>query len=302
VWVLFGAIVVLGMALDLGVLQRRAHVPSTRESLGWTVLWAGAAAAFGAWIALQRGAQAGVEFATGYLVELALSVDNLFVFVVLFRAFRVPEAYRHRVLVWGVLGAVVMRGIFVAAGTTLLERFEPAMYVFGALLVFSGLRMLRPSPEEETPAPAVLRWFRKHLPAVPDFDGDRFFVRRAGRWLATPLFLVLLSVEFTDVVFAIDSVPAVFSVTRDPMIVYTSNIFAILGLRSLYFLLAGVIDRFWLLKPALALLLLFIGGKMLAAGVVHLPASISLGVIGALIGGGVVLSLILPQPAEKSRG
>jgi tellurite resistance protein TerC len=295
-WMLFAAVVIVGLVLDLGVFQKKSHTPSVREALGWTMGWAAAAVGFGMWVTSQAGGEKGLEFATGYLVELALSVDNLFVFVILFRAFSVPEEHRHRVLFWGIIGAVVMRGIFVAAGSALLANFEWIIYVFGALLAYTGLKLLLKGDSHDSPEKNPLfRAFRRLVPATDGFRGKQFIVKENGKWLATPLLLVLVAIEATDLVFAVDSVPAVFAITRDPFIVYTSNIFAILGLRSMYFLLAGVLDRFWLLKPALALVLVFIGGKMLFASVFHLPIVVSLGVISSLLGGGVVLSLIVPQ-------
>lgn len=302
-WSLFAALVIAGLVIDLGLFQRKSHSPSVREALGWTIAWVVVATGFGLWVASQAGAEKGLEFATGYLVELALSVDNLFVFVVLFRAFAVPEQHRHRVLFWGILGAVVMRGIFVAAGAALLARFEFVIYIFGALLAYTGLKLLVKGDEHDAPEENVVyRAFRRLVPATDGFRGGHFIVKENGRWLATPLLLVLVAIEATDLVFAVDSVPAVFAITRDAFIVYTSNIFAILGLRSMYFLLAGVLDRFWLLKPALALVLVFIGVKMLIASVFHLPILISLIVIASLLGGGVVGSLVWPraQPNDDS--
>ncbi len=300
-WALFAALVIAGLVLDLGVFQRKSHTPSVREAAGWTVGWMLVAIGFGIWVTSQAGGEKGLEFATGYLVELALSVDNLFVFVVLFRTFAVPEEHRHRVLFWGILGAVVMRGIFVAAGTALLANFEFVIYIFGALLAYTGLKLLLKGDSHDEPdANPVYKLFRRVVPATDGFRGGKFLVHEGGRWMATPLLLVLVAIEATDLVFAVDSVPAVFAVTRDPFIVYTSNIFAILGLRSMYFLLAGVLDRFWLLKPALALVLIFIGAKMLAASVYHLPIVISLLVISGLLSGGVVGSLLFPRRAAAA--
>lgn len=297
-WGLFAALVITGLALDLGVLNRKGEAPTVRGALGWTVTWVMVAAGFGGWVASQAGAERGLEFATGYLLELALSVDNIFVFVLLFRTYAVPEAYRHRVLFWGILGAVIMRGIFVALGATLIARFEPILYVFGALLVYTGVKLLRKGDEEEDPSQnALFKAFRRLIPATETFRGHAFLVKENGKWLATPLLLVLLAVETTDLIFAVDSVPAVFAVTKEPFIVYTSNIFAILGLRSMYFLIAGVIDRFWLLKPALALVLIFIGAKMLALSFFHVPILLSLAVIVTLLGGAVVFSLAFPRHA-----
>jgi tellurite resistance protein TerC len=295
-WGLFAGLVTTGLVLDLGVLNRNASTPTVKRALAWTIGWVTVATFFGLWVGRQAGTERGLEFATGYVLELALSVDNIFVFVLLFRTYAVPEQYRQRVLFWGILGAVVMRGIFVALGAALIAQFEPILYFFGALLAYTGIRLLQKGDEEEDPSQNVLfKAFRRVVPATEGYRGQSFFVKENGRWLATPLFLVLVAVETTDLIFAVDSVPAVFAVTKEPFIVYTSNIFAILGLRSMYFLIAGVIDKFWLLKPALALVLIFIGAKMLLISFFHVPIALSLGVIGTLLGGSVLGSLAFPR-------
>lgn len=302
-WTLFAVLVLAGLAVDLGLFQRKSHAPSVREALGWTIAWMVMATGFGIWVTTQAGTDKGLEFATGYLVELALSVDNLFVFVVLFRTFAVPEEHRHRVLFWGILGALVMRGIFVAAGSALLARFEFVIYIFGAILAYTGLKLLIKGDAHDSPDQNLLfRAFRRLIPATDGFRGSLFLVKENGRWLATPLLMVLVAIEATDLVFAVDSVPAVFAITRDPFIVYTSNIFAILGLRSMYFLLAGVLERFWLLKPALALVLMFIGAKMLIIGWYHVPILVSLLVIVTLLSGGVIGSLLFKPRAQHPGG
>ncbi len=244
-WTVFSVFVLGMLALDLGVFSRKPHEVHHREALTWSGVWVGLALVFNGWIYLRFGSGKALEFLTGYVIEKALSVDNIFVFVVLFSAFAVPKIYQHRVLFWGVIGAIVLRAIFIVLGAALLERFHWVMYVFGAILIFTGLRLMikadvEPHPERNP----IYRGLRRLIPAVPEYDGKKFFVIRNGRRFATPLFLVLLAIEATDVVFAVDSIPAIFAVTTDPFIVYTSNIFAILGLRAMYFLLANVIDRF----------------------------------------------------------
>lgn len=295
-------VLVLGMlALDLGVFHRKAHEVHFREALGWTIVWVVLSALFGLAIWHVSGPQPALEFATGYLVEKALAVDNIFVFVVLFSFFGVPAAYQHRVLFWGILGALLMRGAFIGLGATLLHTFHWLMYVFGALLLFTSAKLYFTNDDEpyDPASSPVYRLFNRFVPTASDYDGDRFFVVREGRTLATPLFLVLVLVEATDLLFAVDSIPAVFAVTHDPFIVYTSNIFAILGLRAMYFLLADVVHRFHYLKPALAIVLAFVGTKMLVSGVYKVPTPVSLGVIAAVLTGAVVLSVVWPPAVAK---
>jgi tellurite resistance protein TerC len=260
------------------------------------------AAAFGFWILQSEGKQAALEFMAGYLVEEALSVDNLFVFILVFSYFRVPEPLRHRVLFWGILGALVMRGAMIAAGAALLDRFHWIIYVFGAFLVFTGLKMAFGGEQEIEPSNnPVLRLVRRIVPVTHEYRGQRFFVRDSPspglpvRLMATPLFIVLVLVETTDLVFAVDSIPAIFGVTRDPFLVYTSNVFAILGLRSLFFLLAGVIAKFHYLRFGLAAVLAFVGIKMLVSGIWHVPIGLSLGIIAGMLGLSIVASLVRPQ-------
>ncbi|MDH4335272.1 MAG: TerC family protein, partial [Chloroflexota bacterium] len=255
-WALFFGVIAGLLALDLLAFHRHAHVVTVREAAIWTTVWVSLGLAFGALIFSWRGATAGTEYLAGYLIEYSLSMDNVFVFAMLFAYFAVPAAYQHRVLFWGVVGAIVLRGVFIAGGAALLEAFHATLYVFGAILVFTGVRMALARGHAIDPERnIVLRLVRRFVPVTADYRGQRFFVREAGRRLATPLFAVLVVVEATDVVFAIDSVPAIFAVTNDPFLVYTSNAFAILGLRSLYFLLAGLMHRFVYLKPALGALL-----------------------------------------------
>ena len=297
---------VLGMlALDLGVFNRKAHVVRPREAAAWSAAWVSLAVLFGIGVYFLMGRQAALEFAAGYLVEEALSVDNLFVFILLFSYFKVPQELQHRVLFWGILGALIMRAGMIAAGAVLIERFHWIVYVFGAFLVYTGLKMaLQREAEIDPEHNPVLRLVRRVLPVTPTFQGQKFFVRQAEgpgldpRLYATPLFVVLVLVETTDVVFAVDSIPAIFGVTRDPFLVYTSNVFAILGLRSLFFLLSGVITKFHYLRYGLSAVLAFVGIKMLASGVLHVPVGVSLGVIATLLGGSVVASIVKPQAPD----
>ena len=300
-WGLFTLFVAALLALDLGVFHRRAHVIQPREALGWSAFWIALALAFNAVVWLWFGPQHGMEFFTGYLIEKALSVDNIFVFVVLFSYFQVPPGYQHRVLFWGIVGAIVFRVIFILAGAALLEAFHAIVYAFGALLILTGLRLLRASERPHPDRNPVVRLARRLMPITTGYRGGAFVIREAGRRTATPLLLALVAVETTDIIFAVDSIPAIFAVTRDPFIVYTSNIFAILGLRSLYFLLAGVVDRFHYLKVGLSLVLVFVGLKMLASDVLMVPIGISLAAVAALIGGSILASLLRPVPEPVTR-
>ena len=292
-WAAFTALVLGMLALDLGVFHRDAHVVRTREAAVWSVVWVTLALAFNGWIAASFGAQRGLEFLTGYLIEKALAVDNIFIFLVVFASFRVPAAYQHRVLFWGILGALLMRAAFIFAGAALLTRFHWVIYVFGAFLLLTGIKLLwqrdvEPHPERNP----LFRLFTRLVPSVPDYHGSRFTVRRGGRTFVTPLLLVLVLIEVTDLVFAIDSIPAIFAVTSDPFIVYTSNIFAILGLRAMFFLLAGAMDRFTYLKVGLAFVLMFVGTKMVLIDVYKLPIGVSLATIAGILGAAVLFSLL----------
>jgi tellurite resistance protein TerC len=285
-WLGFTAMILALLALDLGVFHRDAHPVGLREALLWTGVWVGLAALFNVWLAAHYGPERGLEFLTGYLIEKALAVDNVFVFLLIFSAFAVPAAYIHRVLFWGILGALVMRAAFIVVGAALLERFHWVMYVFGAFLVVTGLKLLLQRDGELHPERnPIFRLFARWIPSVPEYHGPAFFVRRAGALAATPLLLVLVCVETSDLVFAVDSIPAIFAVTKDPFIVYTSNVFAILGLRSMFFLLAGVMDRFHYLKVGLALVLTFVGAKMLLADVYAVPIGWSLAAIFGILAG-----------------
>ncbi len=303
-WVAFNALILSLLALDLGVFHKKGHAVGMREALTWSAVWVSLAVCFGMGIWWQLGREPALEFFAGYLVEEALSVDNLFVFILVFGYFKVPPAYQHRVLFWGILGALVMRGAMIATGALLLERFHWIIYVFGAFLVVTGIRMaFQDDSDIEPEANPILRLLRRYIPVTTHFHGDRFFVRQAPRpgdavrYMATPLFVVLVLVETTDVVFALDSIPAIFGVTRDPFLVYSSNVFAILGLRSMYFVLAGVIGKFHLLRYGLSLVLAFVGVKMLLSELYPIPIGVALGTVAALLAGSVLLSLVIPPRA-----
>jgi tellurite resistance protein TerC len=297
-WVGFNAAVLIMLALDLGVFHRKAHAVSLREASAWTAVWVSLALLFNAGIWHFAGRQPALEFLTGYLVEKSLAVDNIFVIALIFSYFAVPAAYQHRVLFWGILGALVMRGAFIAAGAYVLHQWHWVIYVFGGILLVTGVKMaLRRDEAIDPENNPVVRLARRWLPLTPRYDGQRFWTVENGRRVATPLFLVLLLVEFTDLVFAIDSIPAIFAITSDPFIVYTSNVMAILGLRSMYFLLAGVVHKFVYLKFGLSLVLVFVGAKMMLIDVFKVPTVVSLAVIATLIGGSIALSLLRPPAA-----
>ena len=302
-WIGFNVFVLGMLALDLGVFHRHAHVVKFKEAATWSVVWILLACVFGAGLYQlhPRGPQASLEFFTGYLIEKSLSIDNIFIFVLIFSAFAVPAAYQHRVLFWGILGALVMRGFFIGVGAWMLEQFHWIIYIFGAFLIVTGIKMgLERERVMEIEGNAVVKLTRRIFPVTSEYRKDRFFVREAGKLLATPLFVVLVMVEFTDLIFAVDSIPAIFAVTRDPFLVYSSNVFAIMGLRSLYFLLAGVVDRFHLLKIGLAIVLVFVGIKMLLVETAwKVPTLWSLVVIGGVIGASIALSLIFPKAAKE---
>jgi tellurite resistance protein TerC len=299
-WILFNLFVLAMLAVDLGVFHRKAHEVRLREAAAWSAVWVALSLLFAIGLWQWRGPQAGLEFLTGYLIEKALSVDNIFVFVLLFSWFGVPSRYQHRVLFWGILGALVMRGGMIAAGAVLVERFHWILYVFGAFLVFTGIRMALSRDEAVHPeANPAIRLLRRLVPVTSGYRGQRMLVREeiGGRLrlAATPLLVVLVLVETTDVVFAVDSIPAIFAVTRDPFLVYSSNVFAILGLRALYFLLAGIIHRFHYLKLGLSAVLAFVGTKMLVAEAYAIPIALSLGVVAAILTTSVVASLVFPR-------
>lgn len=295
-WVIFIAFVLAMLALDLGVFHRKMHVIHPKEASTWVAVWVGLALLFAGGLFFFYGHHVALRFLTGYVIEESLSVDNIFVMVLIFEYFRVPAICQHRVLFYGILGALVMRGLFIGLGTVLLARFHWVIYVFGAMLIVTGIRMVLKQDEEfEGERNPVVRVARRVLPLTDEFHGKHFFIVEQGRKLATPLFLVLVLVEVTDLVFAIDSIPAIFGVTRDPFIVFTSNIFAILGLRSMYFLLAAVVDRFYLLKYGIAIILAFVGVKMIGEPWFRIEILTSLAVILGVLALSIAASLIWPQ-------
>jgi tellurite resistance protein TerC len=298
-WILFNLFVLVLLALDLGVFHRHAHAVTVREAGIWSVVWISIALLFNLGIYIFAGPEAGLQFLTGYLIEKSLSVDNIFVFVLIFSYFGVPPKYQHRVLFWGILSALVMRGALIVIGAYLIHQFHWIIYIFGAFLVFTGIRMLfKQEHEIDADANPVVRLVRRVLPVTSDYHGSSFFIREAGRLVATPLLVVLVLVEVSDLIFAVDSIPAIFAVTTDPFLVYTSNVFAILGLRSLYFLLAGVVNKFHLLQIGLAIVLIFVGIKMLIVDIYKIPIALSLGVIATILVAAVVGSLLFPKAAE----
>lgn len=297
-WVLFNLFVLGLLVIDLGVFHRKAHAVSIKEAGIWTVVWVTLALLFMVGLYVWEGKQYALQFLAGYLIEKSLSVDNIFVFVMLFSYFQVPAAYQHRVLFWGILGALIMRGAMIGAGSILIAQFHWILYLFGIFLVITGVRMAfqREDAHKDLGQSPVVRGLARLLPITDSYHEDRFLIRQAGRLMATPMLVVLLVVETTDLLFAFDSIPAVFAVTQDPFLVYTSNIFAILGLRSLYFLLANVINRFRFLKYGLAIILTFVGIKMLVADFYHISIGASLGVISGVLALSVLLSAFLPEP------
>jgi len=298
-WIIFNAFVLMMLALDLGVFHRKSHEVSVKEALTWTFVWIFLSLIFNAIIYLWRGQQQALEYFTGYLVEKALSVDNIFVFIMIFTYFQIPTKFQHKVLFWGIIGALILRVIFIFAGVALLEKFHFTIYIFGALLVFTGIRMFNHSDSKIEPDKnPVVKFFKKFMPVTQTLHEDKFFTRIDGRRFATPLFLVLILIETTDLIFAVDSIPAILAITQDQFIVYTSNVFAILGLRSLYFALAGIIHRFWLLSYGLAIVLVFVGIKMILIDFYKIPIEWSLLFIATTIGASIFLSLRFKQ---KSR-
>lgn len=298
-WIGFLNFIIMLLLLDLFVFHRNPHEVRTKEAFWWVIFWIGLALAFNVFVYFEFGERSALEFLTGFLIEKALSVDNIFVFLVIFQYFGVPKKYQHRVLFFGVLGAIILRGIFIVLGAALISRFHWILYIFGAFLLATGIKIVVQRETQVHPErnPA-LRFLRKFVPITKDYHGARFFIREHGALVATPMLAVLVVVEATDVVFAVDSIPAIFGITHDPFIIYTSNIFAILGLRALFMLLSGIMDKFHYLKYGLGLVLVFIGIKMLISGWVHVPIGASLSVVTVLLGGSVALSFLRPAKAE----
>jgi tellurite resistance protein TerC len=298
-WVIFNIFVVTMLALDLGVFHRKAHAVHVREALVWCALWITLALLFNLGIYVRLGSEPALEFLTGYLLEYSLSVDNIFVFLMLFTYFRVPYLHQHKVLFWGILGALIMRATFILVGVTLIQKFHWVIYIMGGFLILTGIKMATQKDVEIHPERnPVLRLFRRVMPVTETYEDDRFFVRRSGRLFATPLFIVLLVVETTDVIFAVDSIPAILAITLDPFIVYTSNVFAILGLRALYFALAGIMRLFHYLPYGLSVILVFVGVKMLLVDIYKIPIGIALGTVAAILVISVIASIMYPPKME----
>ncbi|MFQ6081858.1 MAG: TerC family protein [Candidatus Aminicenantia bacterium] len=298
-WVVFNIFVLAMLTLDLGVFHRRAHVIKIKEALAWSAFWIALALLFNLGVYFWRGPETALEFLTGYLIEKSLSLDNIFVFLLIFSYFRVPSLYQHKVLFWGILGALIMRAIFIATGVTLIQKFHWVIYIFGAFLILTGIKMaLQKGKEIHPERNPVLRLFRRFMPVTDRYEDGKFFVKRTGLYLATPLFIVLLVVETTDLIFAADSIPAILAITLDPFIVYTSNVFAILGLRALYFALAGIMQLFHYLHYGLSAILVFVGVKMLLADIYKIPVGIALGVIASILLISVIVSVVRPRKIE----
>ncbi|HEU0178321.1 MAG TPA: TerC family protein [Blastocatellia bacterium] len=302
-WVGFTLFVLAMLALDLGVFHRKSHEVTIREAMVWSGVWIALALLFNLVLYYWRGPQPALEFLTGYLIEKSLSVDNIFVFLMIFSYFSVPPRYQHRVLFWGVLGALVMRALLIFLGISLIQRFHWVIYLFGAFLIVTGVKMALEKDKEIHPErnPA-LRLFRRFVPVTDDYRGGKFFVKQGGRYFATPMLIVLLIVETTDIIFAVDSIPAILAITLDPFIIYTSNVFAILGLRALYFALAGVMKLFHHLRYGLSAILAFVGAKMLLANFYKIPVGVALGVVAGILVISVIASLAFPRKEEAAGG
>lgn len=300
-WILFHVFVLVMLGLDLGIFHRQAHVVRVREALIWSAVWIALATAFGILIYFSHGSKESLDFFAGYLIEKSLSIDNLFVFLLIFHYFRVPANYQHKILFWGILGALVMRAVFIAAGIALLHHFSWTIYIFGGFLIYTGFKLFFEKDKEIEPEKnPVLRVFRRLMPTKSQYFDDHFFVREQGTLYATPLFVVLVVIETTDVIFAVDSIPAILAITDDAFIVYTSNVFAILGLRSLYFALAGMMRLFHYLHYGLALILIFVGAKMLLGHTEYkVPTPVTLVVVAGVLGLSVLISVLLPAKVDK---
>lgn len=295
-WIIFGAVIVAALSLDLAFFNRRGHEIRMREAMFWSGLWISLAIIFDIVLYFWHGPTTALEFMTGYLVEESLSVDNLFVFLMLFSYFGVPKRFQHKVLFWGIVGVLAMRGIFIFAGIALIERMHWIVYIFGAILVITGVKLALGGEREIRPEKnPIVKLFRKFFPVTSNYEGNKFFIRREGRLMATPLFIVLLVVETTDVLFAIDSIPAVFAITLDRLVVYTSNVFAVLGLRSLFFVLSGFMQLFHYLNYGLSAILIFVGVKMIIADFYRIPIGVALGIIGGILIASVVASILFPK-------
>jgi tellurite resistance protein TerC len=300
-WIIFNLFVLVMLALDLGVFHRTAHVIHVREALAWCALWVTLALLFNLGIFLRLGSEPALEFLTGYLLEYSLSVDNIFVFLMIFTYFRVPYLHQHKVLFWGIIGALLMRTLFILTGITLIQKFHWVIYLMGGFLVLTGIKMALQKDEEINPERnPVLKLFRRVMPVTENYEDGRFFIRRSGRLFATPLFIVVLVVETTDVIFAVDSIPAILAITLDPFIVYTSNVFAIMGLRALYFALAGIMQLFHYLPYGLSFILAFVGIKMLLVDIYKIPIGMALGTVAGVLVVSVIASPLFPPKPEAT--
>lgn len=298
-WAAFGIFMVVMLVLNLGVFHRNAHEVKIRESLIWSGVWISLALLFNLIVYFWRGPKTALEFLTGYLIEYSLSIDNLFVFLMLFSYFRVPTIYQHRVLLWGIVGAIIMRAVFIATGVTLIHKFHWLIYIFGAFLIITGIKMALGKEEEVHPETnPVIKGLRRFLPITDKYEDGKFFVLKNSRYFATLLFIVLVTVETTDIIFAFDSVPAILAITTDPFVVFTSNIFAILGLRSLFFALSGIMQLFHYLNYGLSVILVFVGIKMLLGEIYKIPIGIALGVVAGILAISVLASIALPRKTE----
>ena len=300
IWVLFNVFVLTMLFLDLAVFHRRSHEVKIKEALLWSAVWITIALIFNVIVYFWQGTDHALKFLTGYLIEKSLSVDNLFVFIMIFSYFAVDAKYQHKVLFWGILGALIMRAIFILTGVVLINKFHWVIYIFGVFLIFTGIKMAKKhGPEVRPEKNPLLKLLRKFLPVTKTFENDRFLVKKSGKVYATPLLVVLVVVESTDLIFAVDSIPAILAVTTDPFIVYSSNVFAILGLRALYFALAGFIQKFRFLHYALATMLIFVGIKMLIADIYKIPIAIALGAVAGIMLASILASIFIPE--EKSK-
>jgi tellurite resistance protein TerC len=302
IWILFNVVVIGLIVLDLGVFHRKDHEESFRESAIWTVLWTLVALVFNAGIYFYAGGEPALSFLSGYVIERALAVDNIFVFMMIFTAFGVPGVLQYRALFWGIIGAIILRAVLIATGTVLIDRFGWVLYIFGAFLVVTAIRMLRNEEKEIDPGNhSVVRLLRRVVPVTDRYEGSHFFSRVGGKRAVTPMFVVLAVIAVSDLVFALDSIPAIFAITQDPFIVYTSNILAVLGLQAMYSMLAGVINQFHLLKYGLSAVLAFVGVKMLIADFYHVPIGVSLGLIVAMLAISIIASRLFPETAAGER-